>query len=76
MRRLVGNDRVPAELRPALRRLKALRQGLYLRPARSDWPALWPLTREERAQVKAAVRDRFVWEAALPRFTTDGRRYA
>jgi hypothetical protein len=74
VRRLVGNDKVPAEIRPAFRRIKALRQGLYLRPAKRWWPALEGLSPEVRAEVKATVRDAFVWEAGLPRFTMDGRR--
>lgn len=43
----MGNDKVPPEQVRELRILKAVKQGLYLRPARSDWPALWPLSRED-----------------------------
>lgn len=74
MSRLVGNDKVPAAVRPQLRKLKALRQGLDLRPARSWWPELVGLSAADEAEVRATVRDVFVWQACAPRFTTDGRR--
>lgn len=74
MTRLVGNDKVAPHQVLQLRVQKALRQGLGLRPAKSWWPELEGLPPAVRAAVKGAVRDAFVWEAALPRFTTDGRR--
>jgi hypothetical protein len=74
MSRLVGNDKVPPEVRPHLRKLKALRQGLDLRPARWWWPELVGLSEQDEAEVRATVRDVFTWQAASPRFTTDGRR--
>lgn len=73
-RRLVGNDKVPAAERIRLRALKALRQGLYLRPAKRWWPELEGLPQPVREAVKAKVRDVFLWEAAAPRFSCDGRR--
>jgi hypothetical protein len=77
MRRLVGNDRVPEEIRPALRKLKAVREGLQLRRiGRAGYPALWKLPPEEQAKVRSEVVETLVWEATAPRFTADGRRYA
>ena len=73
--RLVGNDKVPPDQRLRLRYLKALRQGLMLRSPRW-WPELEGLPPVIRARVKAEVRDHFVWAAALPRYTVDGRRIA
>lgn len=74
--RLVGNDKVPEEMRPLLRRIKAVRQGLSLRPARRWWPQLDGLDAQARDEVKAIIRDTFIWELSEPRFTTDGRRFA
>ncbi len=75
MRRLVGNDKVPPGMVPALRRLKAIRQGLYLR-GRSWWPELQGLSREDETLVRRIVTETLVWQAALPRYTVDGRRIA
>lgn len=72
--RLVGNDKVKPEVRPALRKLKAVRQGIGLRPAKSWWPALSGLSAQTEAEVRAFVRDWFVWEASLPRVSIDGHR--
>lgn len=81
--RLVGNDKVSAEIRPALRRTKALQQGLELRPGLRWWPALAALSKDEQELVKqdlAEVRRQMaawrVWELSLPRVTTDGWRFA
>lgn len=76
MSRLVGNDKVPPSERRRLRLLKAVKQGLYLRPSRRWWPELVGLSDADAAAVKAYVRDVFVWEACAPRFSTDGRRVA
>jgi hypothetical protein len=62
--RFVGNDKVPPSEQRRLKVLKAVKQGLYLRPARSWWPALMTLSREDEAAVRAHVRDVFVWEAS------------
>lgn len=73
--RLAANDKVPEPARPYLRAMKAIKQGIELR-GRSWWPALEALERGEQQQVRRFVADALVWQASLPRYTTDGRRYA
>jgi hypothetical protein len=76
----------PAPRRPTDAQLRVARARHALRAAWDRYlrtrklPATWPelalLDDEDRARVKAVIRDQCVWLAGAPRFTADGRRFA